>query len=126
MLPLISDITSPAPGTGWMNTERKSLICRGPADLVMALAIVHHIAISNNVPFTMIADFFSSITSTYLVVEFIPKKDSQVQILLTTREDIFTEYNQDDFEKSFSQFFKIVSKDLIKGSMRTLYLMEKL
>ena len=84
LLPLILDLTNPSPDAGWANEERVSLIRRGPADMVFALALIHHLAISNNLPFTHIADFLSRICR-YLVIEYVPKEDSQVQRLLRTR-----------------------------------------
>jgi ribosomal protein L11 methylase PrmA len=59
LLPLTMDLTNPTPAIGWNNIERSDLAQRGPADIVMALALVHHLAIGNNVPFSMIADFFA-------------------------------------------------------------------
>lgn len=124
ILPLLLDLTNPSPGIGWHHQERSSLAERGPVDLVMALALVHHLAISNNVPLKNIANFFSSLGK-YLIIEFVPKEDKKVQKLLATRKDIFSEYNETAFETSFSDFFKIVEKRLIRDSKRTLYLMEK-
>ena len=121
LLPLILDLTNPSPDAGWANEERMSLIRRGPADMVFALALIHHLAISNNLPFTHIADFLSRICR-YLVIEYVPKEDSQVQRLLRTREDIFTSYNVDDFELSFKSFFILMRKDNIKDSKRVIYL----
>ena len=59
ILPLVLDLTNPSPGIGWENQERMSLIERGPADSAMALALIHHLAISNNLPFSKIAQFLS-------------------------------------------------------------------
>lgn len=123
LLPLILDLTNPSPSLGWENKERLSLVARGPADLVLVLALIHHLAISNNVPLKNLAGFFSQISNN-LVIEFVPKDDSQVQKLLTTRKDIFPQYTQEDFEKTFSSLFKIRKKQKIKASKRTLYLME--
>ena len=75
LLPLVLDLTNPSPAIGWMNAERASFIDRGPVDAVMALALVHHLAISNNVPLPDLADFFASL-GRWLIVEFIPKEDS--------------------------------------------------
>ncbi len=124
ILPLVIDITNPSPSIGWNNTERPSLIKRGPADMIMALALVHHLAISNNLPFDKIAEFFSNLCE-YLIIEFIPKNDSQVQKLLQNREDIFNNYTQPDFEKSFKKFFKIMQTTKIKESERIIYLMRR-
>lgn len=124
ILPLFSDFTNPTPAVGWENEERQSLEERGPADAVLALAITHHLAIGNNLPFSHIASGFAKI-GRFLIVEFIDKQDSQVQILLANREDIFDEYTKEDFEKAFAKSFHIREATVIKGSKRVLYLMEK-
>ena len=122
LLPLVMDLTNPSPGIGWSNSERESLSRRGPVDVVLALALVHHLAISNNVPFNRIAEYFSSLGS-WLIVEFIPKEDSQVQRLLANRKDIFSDYAQEQFEEAFGKVFALVERIPISGSSRSLYLM---
>ena len=124
ILPLLLDLTNPSPAMGWSNEERTSLISRGPADLAMALALVHHLAISNNLPLSHVADFFSKICAN-LIIEFIPKSDSRVQKLLKTREDIFPDYDQNNFEKEFSRLFEIKNKQNVSDSKRVLYSMIK-
>lgn len=123
ILPLLLDLTNPSPAIGWENRERMSLIERGPTDTVFALALLHHLAISNNLPFAKIASFLKKICKS-LVIEFIPKSDSQIQRLLSTREDIFSNYTQKQFEKEFGRYFKICRVVKIKGSTRILYLMQ--
>tara|TARA_B100000029_G_scaffold431868_1_gene443680 strand:+ start:414 stop:1799 length:1386 start_codon:yes stop_codon:yes gene_type:complete len=125
ILPLILDLTNPTSSIGWKNNERMSMMERGPADMVFALALVHHLAISNNVPLKKIAEFFSQI-SNFLIIEFIPKSDSQVKRLLLTREDIFENYDEKNFETEFIKFFKIINSKKISDSERTIYIMEKL
>ena len=125
ILPLILDLTNPSSNIGWNNDERHSFLERGPADLVFALALVHHLAISNNVPLSKIAEFFSTISKS-LVIEFIPKSDSQVKRLLSTREDIFENYDEENFEKEFLNFFKITNSKKLTDSQRTVYIMEKI
>lgn len=124
ILPLVMDLTNPSPSIGWANKERALLIERGPADMVFCLALIHHLAISNNLPLGKIASFFEAFTK-YLVIEFVPKGDSQVDILLATRKDIFPEYNEEGFEKAFKTKFNIVKKSKVPGSKRTLYLLKK-
>jgi hypothetical protein len=102
-----------------------SILERGPADTVLALAFVHHLAISNNVPLTKIAGYFSKLCNN-LIIEFVPKSDSQVQRLLSTREDIFSDYTQQCFEQEFSKYFTIQDSARIMDSERTLYLMERI
>jgi len=124
VLPLLLDLTNPSPGLGWENCERMSLLERGLADTVFALALIHHLAISNNLPLSKIACFFSRICN-WLIIEYVPKTDSQVQRLLSTREDIFLDYTQPVFEEEFGKYFQIQDYVRIKDSERILYLMEK-
>lgn len=124
ILPLIIDLTNPSPAIGWVNDERQAFLGRCHVDLTLSLALIHHLAIANNLPLAYIAKFFANQTK-YLIAEFVPKKDSNAQKLLISREDIFVDYNQEEFEKEFSVFFKIKEKIPVKNSLRTLYLMEK-
>jgi hypothetical protein len=124
ILPLIIDLTNPSPPLGWHNRERESFSERAPADMVFALALIHHLAISNNVPLNQIANFFCDI-GRWLLIEFIPKGDSQVQKLLQNRDDIFDHYTIDDFEETFRLKFVIHEKVKLQESERYLYLMER-
>jgi hypothetical protein len=123
LLPLLLDLTNPTPGIGWDNSERDSLRARGPADLVMALALVHHLAIGNNVPFPQLASFFASLAE-WLLIEFVPKDDPQVQLLLRSRQDIFSDYTRESFEAAFAGRFRIVRAEPLPSSDRRLYLMQ--
>lgn len=124
IIPLVMDLTNPSPSIGWQNRERMSLFERGGADAVLALALVHHLAISNNLPFSLIADFFRTVCR-FLIIEFVPKDDSQVKRLLASREDIFSNYTQEAFENEFERYFIIEESIRIKDSKRVLYLMKK-
>jgi ribosomal protein L11 methylase PrmA len=124
LLPLILDLTNPSPDLGWAHRERMSLVERGPVDAVFALALIHHLAISNNLPLDYIASFFAEI-GRWLIIEFVPKSDSQVRRLLASREDIFDGYTQNGFEQAFSSHFQIHRQESVRESDRTLYLMER-
>jgi SAM-dependent methyltransferase len=124
LLPLVLDLANPSPSIGWQNRERDSFLQRGPADAVLALALVHHLAISNNVPLELVAEFFAG-CGEWLIVEFVPKSDSQVQKLLRSREDIFSDYTRAGFESAFRQWFTIQSFSAIRDSERWLYLMKR-
>ncbi|MBI5963317.1 MAG: class I SAM-dependent methyltransferase [Chloroflexi bacterium] len=123
VLPLVLDLTNPSPSLGWNNNERDSFAGRGPVDMALALAVIHHLAISNNVPLPQLAEFFAS-RCKWLVIEFVPKSDSQVQKLLSSREDIFPGYSREGFESAFSSRFLIRKAESVRDSERTLYLME--
>ena len=122
MLPLVLDLTNPSPAIGWDHSERDSFGQRGPVDMVLALAVIHHLAISNNVPLPQLADFFAERCTT-LVIEFVPKSDSQVKRLLATRDDIFPNYTREGFESAFGERFTIQKTELIQESERVLYKM---
>lgn len=125
LLPLVLDLTNPSPAIGWDHTERDSFGQRGPADLTLALAVIHHLAISNNVPLLQLAQFFAA-RAKWLVIEFVPKTDSQVKRLLASRKDIFPNYTKEGFEEAFKEYFRIVKAEAVRDSERHLYLMETL
>jgi len=124
LLPLLLDLTNPSPGIGWDNDERLPMQMRAPADAVLALGLIHHLAISNNVPLSRIADFFCKLAP-WLILEFVPKEDSQVQKLLATRDDIFTTYNQDCFEEQFKELYTIEESVKVQKTKRTLYCLKR-
>lgn len=124
LLPLLIDLTNPSPAIGWDNRERLTITERVRGDIVFALALVHHLAISNNMPLESVAAYFAKF-GRYLVVEFVPKTDEMVRKMLSTREDIFQEYSREGFERAFEGYFKIVRSRDLKNSPRTLYLMER-
>lgn len=123
ILPLVLDLSNPSSGIGWEGAERMSVLERGPADAALALALVHHLAISNNIPLDKIAAFLSKICRS-AIVEFVPKSDSRVQRLLSAREDVFFNYTQECFEREFKRYFAIQASTEVRGSGRVMYLMQ--
>jgi hypothetical protein len=89
----------------------------------MALALIHHLAISNNLPFARIAEFFRQLCH-FLIIEFVPKPDPQVKRLLRSREDIFHDYDQGSFERGFELHFAISESRPVGEDGRVLYLMK--
>jgi hypothetical protein len=122
ILPLVFDLTNPSPGLGFANRERPALFARGHPDLIVTLALIHHLSISNNLPFSYLARLFAGLAPA-LIIEFVPKSDSQVQRLLASRKDIFPNYDQGEFAAEFSAFFDIVDTRAVPGTDRTLFLM---
>jgi hypothetical protein len=122
ILPLVVDLANPSPGLGWANHERRSLGERANADVVLALALVHHLAISRNVPLPRLAAYFADLAPA-LVIEFVPKGDPMVTTLLATREDVFPSYTLDGFRAAFGERFEIAAEQQIEGSTRVLFRM---
>jgi hypothetical protein len=124
LLPLLLDLTSPSPALGWAAAERDSIVDRSSADAVMALALIHHLAISNNVPLGHVAALLARLGRD-LIIEFVPKSDPKVAVLLATREDVFPDYTEAGFEAAFGTLFDIERKTRLEGSERALYRMRR-
>ncbi len=124
ILPLVNDLTSPSAAIGWNNTERESITSRLKADLVLALALVHHIAIANNIPLALIADWLQPMGE-YLIIEFVPKTDEKVKLLLQNRKDIFDDYNLENFKTIFTTKYSIVKEEKVGNTDRILFLMKR-
>ena len=130
MLAFVSDVLQPSPGVGFNNTERTSLIARlqeyNP-DVTMALALIHHITLSGNVPFEKSASFFASFSKN-LIIEFPKRDDSWASSLLIRKREFihhFDFYNQDNFESGYNKYFSLEKKEIIPGTSRVLYFFKK-
>jgi hypothetical protein len=124
ILPLLNDLLAPSPSIGWNNAERASLNERLKGDLVMALALVHHLAIGKNLPLPWIAQWLQ-VMSPWLLVEFVPKEDEKVKALLAHREDIFDAYDATHFRTAFSDHYDIIKEATVGNTNRTLFLMKR-
>lgn len=123
ILPLCMDIGYPTPASGFRNAEKASFAARFHADMVTALALVHHLSLGRNLPLSHIADYFSDLTKTWLLIEFIPLSDPKASELLAGR--IVQDYDEKSFEACFGRHFTIEMKRPVPGTERTLYAMKK-
>ena len=123
IIPLLVDATNPEPSIGWDNEERPRLWDRVKPDTIMALALIHHLCISNNLPFSYLAQFFASHCE-YLIIEWVPKEDEKVQRLLQNREDIFDDYTIDTFRTNFEKYYEIIETVKVLPTSRILFLMK--
>ena len=119
-LPLWLNAANPSPSQGWRETERDSFGARFTADAVIALAFEHHLAIAKNIPLPDVVAWITSIAPIG-IIEFVPKEDETVQQMLQSREDIFSEYSEENFEKILAKDCEIISKQKVSNSGRTLY-----
>jgi ribosomal protein L11 methylase PrmA len=120
VLPLVMDLTNPSPDQGWDQRERGGLAARGPADLVLALALVHHVRLRGNVPVSHIVRWLERIAKR-CVVEFVPKTDPAARRLLAWRDDVYEDYDEKQFEAALSERFIVDEKSRIADSERVLY-----
>lgn len=124
ILPLCIDITNPAPAIGFANRERTSWNDRMRPDLVMALALIHHLVIGKNIPLKMLAEYFNQ-SAPQLLIEFVPQEDEKTQILLQSKKNIYPEYTKDQFENIFQTYFTIVKKQPVAETGRWIYSMKQ-
>jgi SAM-dependent methyltransferase len=122
IMPLLGNIADASPAIGWANMERASLFQRADADVVLALALVHHLAIGRNVPLPMLADLLARLAP-HLVIEWVPKEDPMVQRLLANREDVFADYSLEGFRAAFAGRFEVVDEAPVDDSIRVLFRM---
>lgn len=125
ILPIVNDLSNPSPALGWSHNERDSLMARFKSDIVLALALMHHLIIGNNVPLVKCVDFMAEITGKYLIIEYVPTDDSQVKEMVMLRSD-FHNYSETDFVREFGKKFKVLKKEKVSSrSGRIMFLMEK-
>ncbi|HEY7736412.1 MAG TPA: hypothetical protein VH813_06425 [Candidatus Limnocylindrales bacterium] len=124
ILPLVVDIANPSPPLGWAGTERRGLLERADADAILALALVHHLAIGQGVPLPMILDLFADLGPS-AIVEFVPKDDPMVRRLLSTRRDVYPDYSLEGFRAAASTRFEILREAAIEDSPRVLFLLRR-
>jgi hypothetical protein len=124
ILPLVLDLANPSPAIGWALEERASFLERGEPDVMLALALVHHLAIGNNVPLASVASLFARIAPR-AIVEFVPKDDPMTRRLLAARRDIFDHYTIDGFREAFGGPFRIGREAPVADSSRTIFLLER-
>ena len=130
ILPIVADVLNPSANYGFNNEERFSFIDRvkdSNLDGCLALAVIHHITLSGNIPFSLSAQFFSKMAPN-LLIEFPARNDSWVQFLLDSKREVknhFDFYNEENFEKEYSVYFEILDKQKIASSERILYSLKR-
>jgi ribosomal protein L11 methylase PrmA len=122
--PLFLDVTNPAPDQGWGQAERRGLRARAKADAVLALALIHHVAIAKNVPLGDVVGWLTDMAPRG-VIEFVPKTDPMVVELLRLREDIFPDYNEAHFVRCLEERARIVQSETVSSSGRKLFAFER-
>jgi ribosomal protein L11 methylase PrmA len=122
VLPLVMDLTNPSGRIGWNHRERLSLADRGSADVVLALGLIHHLTLTNQVPFAQVAEFLNPLGQT-VIVELPSRNDSQVTAMLSRMPRLDKEYSRQAFERGFERYFDVVDVVPIAASERSLYRM---
>lgn len=124
LLPLVLDVANPSPGIGWKNLERPAFLQRAKPDLIVMLAVVHHLVHTHHIHFGMLAQLAASLAP-YLIIEFVPPDDSQIKKLPSLPPAKQEMYNEACFEKEFDNYYSPLQKIKINDSGRILYLFQR-
>lgn len=127
ILPLVINAARPTPAVGWRNAEYTSFLERaiGQFDLVMMLALVHHLLVTERIPLAEIVGIAADLTRSHAIVEFVPKEDPLFRRLTRGREALHETFTQEAFEAACQERFHLVEKQRVKGDLRWLYLLRK-
>jgi len=123
---LVANIARPTPAAGWRNREQLSLLDRltGKFDLVLMLAVIHHLILREQLPLAHIGDLCASLTRRWLVLEWVPPSDSMYQEWLRGREELYGHFSEDDLTQAFAPWFHVVARTVL-GNGRVLFLFER-
>jgi SAM-dependent methyltransferase len=126
VLPLVANIARPTPSVGWDNSESLSLLDRatGKFDLVMMLAVIHHLILTEQIPLDRIASLCFRLARRWLLVEWVPPSDPMYRKLVRGREDLYGALNENDFGQAFHVYFETVEQCRLSNG-RTLFLLRR-
>ncbi len=122
---LTGDLAATTPDLGVLNREYSSIYVRGKSEMVLGLALIHHLCLTTNISINQVAELFAEFTTTLAIIEFIPKEDEKVVQLLKNKKDIFNDYNEANFISVFSVYFDLLKVEQLRGSKRKLFLWKK-
>lgn len=120
ILPLYMNFADPSPGLGWRGKERTQLKERAQPDLVLCLAVIHHLVLAANLYLDDLVEFLAELTPR-LIIEFVTRQDPMVAELLKHKEDVFHDYTLEHFEAVFAKRFEIVSQTRLESGTRVLF-----
>lgn len=123
IMPLVMNLANPSPSQGWAGTERRALGERAKPQLILCLALIHHIAISANVPISAFLEWLRSFDSK-LVIEFVTRQDDMVKKLLTNKTIDYDHYTLEIFESEVKKRFKIIDSENLKGGHRKIFFLD--
>ncbi len=124
VLPLVHNVADPSPNWGWRNRERRDLQYRSQPDMVLCLALIHHVVITANIPLAEFIDWLAGLSG-QLVIEYVSRADDKVQTLLRNKEDKYWDYHRDYLEQQLERHFRILQRIELREGQRQLYWCEK-
>ncbi len=123
--PMVADLSSPSPGIGFRNAEREPLLLRVESDLVLALALLHHLLVSANLSLDAARDLLYDLSRDHVVLEFVPTDDPMFRRLLRFRSEDFGWLTLESCRRALAQRFTLVDERPVPGTPRTMFLLRK-
>ena len=120
ILPLVADVADPSPGLGWRGRERLPLADRGAPELIMCLALMHHLVIGRNIPLDEFVAWLAQFGAE-VILEFVGRDDPMVKRLLLNRRDQEFEYSDAALGAALGRHFGAVTHETLASGTRTLY-----
>jgi SAM-dependent methyltransferase len=127
VLPLVVDIARPTPATGWRNQEYEAFLdrARGQFDLVMMLALLHHLLVTHRIPLEAVLELAWELTREYVLIEFIAPEDPMFRRIVRGREPLYAYLTREHFEATAGERFEQIRSERIEGLDRWLYLLRR-
>lgn len=122
ILPLVMDVANPSPGLGWASRERAAFDARAKPDLVLCLALIHHLRVAANVPLPLVLDWLRALDAAVLI-EFVGRDDEMFAQLLANRRERYEDYSAMRFEAHLRGRFAVRDRLALKGGNRELFLL---
>jgi SAM-dependent methyltransferase len=124
VLPLVVDLTRPTPASGWRNRETTSFLdrARGRFDLVLMLAVIHHMLVTERIPLEDLLDLTAELSRDYVLIEFVAPEDPMFQRIVRGRQGLYSHLTKARFEAAAAERFELIRAARIDGMHRWLYL----
>ena len=123
IIPVVMDVANPSPSQGWAGRERAAFDARKRPDMVLCLALVHHLRVAGNIPVALILDWLRGLNSC-VVIEFVEREDEMFQKLVETKTEHYSDYTSENFAAEVQRRFRICKRQRLKNGLRELLCLE--
>ena len=123
IVPLVMDLANPSPGQGWAGRERSAFDARRRPDMVLCLALIHHLRVSANIPLALLLEWLHSLQAT-VIIEFVERKDEMFQRLLANKDEQYPDYTAENFHGEVARRFTVCERLRLKDGLRELLLLK--
>ena len=123
IVPLVMDLANLSPGQGWAGRERAAFDKRRSPDMVLCLALVHHMRVAANVPLSLFVEWLRSLDAA-IILEFVGRDDEMFRKLIENKTEHYPDYTSERFRYEVEKHFTVGDRLGLKGGKRELLLLE--